>query len=115
MSSQATSRVARNRLGARSRAQAASGLTGSQRVSEQSPKRTPRLDPSRDAGKRGSGPDGRLSNLAVQILDHHVAGSQLGHRRRGPTRRPIVRAALDGVERNGGARTGNEGRSHDMG
>ena len=34
MSSQATSRVARNRLGARERAQAARGLTGSQRVSE---------------------------------------------------------------------------------
>ena len=34
MSAQATSRVARNRLGARERAQAARGLTGSQRVSE---------------------------------------------------------------------------------
>jgi hypothetical protein len=34
VSSQAASRVARDRLGARSRAQAASGLTGSMRVSE---------------------------------------------------------------------------------
>jgi len=39
VSSQAASRVARNRLGARERAQAASGLTGSQRVSEQPPER----------------------------------------------------------------------------
>src|ERR1700694_1995217 len=44
VSSQAASRVARNRLGARSPAQAASGLTGSQRVSEQRPKRTLLLD-----------------------------------------------------------------------
>jgi len=34
VSSQAASRVARDRLGARSRARAASGLTGSMRVSE---------------------------------------------------------------------------------
>jgi hypothetical protein len=40
MSAEAASRVARNRLGARERAQAASGLTGSQRVSEQPPKPT---------------------------------------------------------------------------